>query len=332
MTSPALVPRKRQAATVTKAEHLRQAKHDLADAEKLLRNGMASCRSAAEHIAAAIDQGATQCEVAKAIGKSQPWVNSLLKWFKAGDLDGSTGPFAIASRQARIVNKAKLDQSAYKKSDPPAPKVQPPFKSPEELARFAGARDRAAELGCTLQRDHPWFYLTSDQGTERHKTIEQVQHALDIEEEVKRAPVEPKDSVKPEPLTPDQMRAFKALRKRAENLGPFGYSACRRGNGEFYLIDKEKYDEIECDGGSLDGVARQLDIIENAQPATEPPITEEEWLKTGKEKVAALWVGMAEAAAAVAPRLEVFDPEIAIEKIGAEKAEAFARAILAALQ
>ena len=72
MTGTALVPRKRQAAAATKAEHLRQAKRDLAEGEKLLRNGMASCRSAAEHIAAAIDQGATQREVAKAIGKSQP--------------------------------------------------------------------------------------------------------------------------------------------------------------------------------------------------------------------------------------------------------------------
>jgi ParB family transcriptional regulator, chromosome partitioning protein len=62
------------------------------------------------------------------------------------------------------------------------------------------------------------------------------------------------------------------------------------------------------------------------------PTPEEVAKLTGKEMVAAMWAGMAEAAAAAALRgLEVFDPEIAIEKIGAEKAEAFARAIVAEL-
>jgi hypothetical protein len=69
-------------------------------------------------------------------------------------------------------------------------------------------------------------------------------------------------NAKPEP---DQIKLLKALRKRAENLG-FGYLVGQRDNGEFYLTDKTNNDKINC-GDSLDEVARQLDIIESAQPA-----------------------------------------------------------------
>lgn len=78
----------------------------------------------------------------------------------------------------------------------------------------------------------------------------------------------PEPADKPEPLKPDQVKTLKALRKRAENLGDYGYWVGRRDNGEFYLRSKDNNDDISCDG--LDGVAHQLDLIENAQPA---PVT-----------------------------------------------------------
>jgi hypothetical protein len=185
MTGTALVPRKRQAVTVTKAEHLKQAKRDLAEYEKLLYPAVKALWHAAEHIAAALDQGATQREVAKAMRKSQSWVNAFMAWHKRGGT--GAGPFAIASKEKRKRIAARLDQAPDQMvdKDGPIPKVQPNM-STRDRARFAGTRDRAAELGCTLRRKHPWFYLTSDQGTERHKTIEQVQHSLDIIEEVER--------------------------------------------------------------------------------------------------------------------------------------------------
>jgi hypothetical protein len=55
---------------------------------------------AAEHIAAAVEAGATQAEAAAKVGKSQPWVNRLLKWRAGGFKDG--GPFAEDHARAII--------------------------------------------------------------------------------------------------------------------------------------------------------------------------------------------------------------------------------------
>jgi hypothetical protein len=77
--------------SVTK--HLSHAKHDIA-------KGTASFRSAANHIAAAIKAGATQAEAAAKVGKSQPWVNRLLKWKENGFKEG--GPFADDHARAII--------------------------------------------------------------------------------------------------------------------------------------------------------------------------------------------------------------------------------------
>lgn len=69
---------------VSASKHLTLAKHDIA-------RGTTAFRSAANHIAAAIQAGATQAEVAAKVRKSQPWVSRLLKWrdtgFKAGPFD-----------------------------------------------------------------------------------------------------------------------------------------------------------------------------------------------------------------------------------------------------
>jgi hypothetical protein len=58
------------------AKHLSHAKRDIAQ-------GTASFRSAAHHIDVAIKAGATQTEAAVKVGKSQTWVNRLLKWREA---------------------------------------------------------------------------------------------------------------------------------------------------------------------------------------------------------------------------------------------------------
>src|SRR6476620_1467546 len=75
------------------AEHLSCAKRDIAAGDK-------SLRSAADHIAAAIEHGATQADVASTVGKSQPWVNRLLKWRSSGFKDG--GPFTADNAKAKI--------------------------------------------------------------------------------------------------------------------------------------------------------------------------------------------------------------------------------------
>lgn len=78
---------------VSVAEHLSQAKKDIAAGDN-------SLRSAAEHIAAAIAAGATQSQAAHTVGKSQPWVNRLLQWKEGGFKQG--GPFADDNAKAKI--------------------------------------------------------------------------------------------------------------------------------------------------------------------------------------------------------------------------------------
>ena len=70
---------------MTKTKHLLIARRKIA-------NGTASFRLAADHIAAVVEAGATQAEAEAAVGKSQPWVNRLLKWRENGFKEG--GPFA----------------------------------------------------------------------------------------------------------------------------------------------------------------------------------------------------------------------------------------------
>ena len=79
--------------TVTITELLSRAKDAIASGEIALH-------AAAEDIAAAQEQGATQRQIAEAVGKSAAWINRLLKWRQSGYQDGSAfGPQAKASRQ-----------------------------------------------------------------------------------------------------------------------------------------------------------------------------------------------------------------------------------------
>src|ERR1700722_14151627 len=74
------------------AEHLSRAKHDITAGDK-------SLRSAAEHIAAAIEAGASQRDVAATVGKSPAWINRLLQW-RDSDYRAS-GPFSEDNKEKR---------------------------------------------------------------------------------------------------------------------------------------------------------------------------------------------------------------------------------------
>ena len=86
--------------TLTKEELLSRAKRNIDSCERPLRE-------AAEDIAQACEQGATQRDIALAVGKSPAWVNRLLKW----RLSGYAGS-AFADKRVQGVNN---------KSEPPAP-------------------------------------------------------------------------------------------------------------------------------------------------------------------------------------------------------------------
>jgi hypothetical protein len=69
-------------------------------ARRAIAAGESSFRQAAEYLAEAGKQGATQRQSAKAIGRSPAWVNTLLKWRAAGFKDTPFGPQSKAKRAA----------------------------------------------------------------------------------------------------------------------------------------------------------------------------------------------------------------------------------------
>jgi hypothetical protein len=71
----------------------------LAAAKDEIEAGESSLHDAAEHVAAAMALGATQTEVAAAVGRSQGWVNRLLKWQRSGFHKG--GPFGADNAKKR---------------------------------------------------------------------------------------------------------------------------------------------------------------------------------------------------------------------------------------
>lgn len=76
----------------------------LVRAKNAIHAGDKSLRSAAEDIANAQAQGATQRDIARAVGKSAAWVNRLLQWKDKGFPDSTPfGPASKAARQRRLV-------------------------------------------------------------------------------------------------------------------------------------------------------------------------------------------------------------------------------------
>jgi len=72
----------------------------LSRAKRAIEAGEMSMQAAAEDIAAAQKQGATQRQIAGAIGKSAAWVNRLLGWRESGYSEQTAfGPSSKAARQ-----------------------------------------------------------------------------------------------------------------------------------------------------------------------------------------------------------------------------------------
>lgn len=109
-------------------------------ARRHIEAGDTRLRAAAEHLAAARKQGATQRQMARGVGKSAPWVNRLLQWHDNGYVDETPfGPQAKASRQ-----KAKHVQAPEQNKQKPA--------TTSEQAQAAAARARAEEAKAEAQK------------------------------------------------------------------------------------------------------------------------------------------------------------------------------------
>jgi hypothetical protein len=103
----------------------------LSRAKQAIESGETSLHDAAEDIAAAREQGATQRQIGKAVGKSAAWVNRLVKWRQSGYQDDTAfGPQARASRQ-----RVRRVQATEQKKEKPA--------TTSEQAQAAAARARA---------------------------------------------------------------------------------------------------------------------------------------------------------------------------------------------
>lgn len=92
----------------TVTQHLKEAARDIAAGER-------HYRAAADHIAAAQKEGATQRQIAEALAKSAAWVNELLKW-RAGGCKGNS-PFGASHAKAKA---ARRVQRAKRSSTKPA--------------------------------------------------------------------------------------------------------------------------------------------------------------------------------------------------------------------
>jgi hypothetical protein len=101
-------------------------------------NGVNSLRSAAEDVAAAKAQGATQSEIADALGKSQPWVNRLLQWRKGGYQDTAFGPESKAKRE-----RSASYQAPDKSSKKPKQSSEARFNAEAAKAKAEAAKAKA---------------------------------------------------------------------------------------------------------------------------------------------------------------------------------------------
>jgi len=139
----------------TVAELLNKAKHAIASGES---SRSTSLHEAAELIAVAQVQGASQRKIAVTVGKSPGWVNRLLQWRLNGYCDGTPfGPQAKARRQRAECSGATKRQ-----------RVEFPSGSRDQLVKIlgmlgsehCGERDNAARKAEELRKE---FDLTWDQ-------------------------------------------------------------------------------------------------------------------------------------------------------------------------
>jgi hypothetical protein len=101
-------------------------------ARRAIAAGEGSFRQAAEYLAEARKQGATQRQSAKAIGKSPAWVNTLLKWRSGGYRETPFGPQSKAKRAA--VQATKQARRPTTAEEALAQKAQAEFQTARAVA------------------------------------------------------------------------------------------------------------------------------------------------------------------------------------------------------
>jgi hypothetical protein len=100
-------------------------------------------RQAAEDIAAASEQGATQRQIAEAVGKSAMWVNGLLRWRLAGYPATAFGPQSKAARDKSRVQATVQQKPASTSEQAQAATAR--AEAEKAKAEAAAARARAQQ-------------------------------------------------------------------------------------------------------------------------------------------------------------------------------------------
>jgi hypothetical protein len=121
-----------------RAEQLELFKSEIADNDR-------SMRAATKYLLKAVDLGATQRMAAEKVGKSESWVNRLLKWGRGGFKD--TGPFSTDAKAKRVRtarNIRRLKKSAEEQRHGIGGNNPPPDEPVERPAALDGETPPAA--------------------------------------------------------------------------------------------------------------------------------------------------------------------------------------------
>lgn len=136
-------------------------------ARRAIAAGEGSFRQAAEYLAEARKQGATQRQSAKAIGRSPAWVNTLLKWRASGFKDTPFAPQSKAKRAA--VQAPKQLRRPMTAEEALAQKAQAEFQTARAVAvaRMFGVETKRVPKGARTELLKALAMLGSEYAAER---------------------------------------------------------------------------------------------------------------------------------------------------------------------
>jgi hypothetical protein len=138
-----------------------------AKARRAIAAGEDSFRHAAEYLAEARKQGATQRQSATAVGKSAAWVNTLLKWRSGGYRETPFGPQSKAKRV--IVQATKQARRPMTAEEALARKAQAEFQTARAMAvaKMFGTDSKRVPNGARKELLKALAMLGSEHAAER---------------------------------------------------------------------------------------------------------------------------------------------------------------------
>jgi hypothetical protein len=144
----------------------------LSRAKLAIEAGEKSLREAADAMAIAQEvYGASQQEIAAAVGKSQAWVSRVLQWRREGFKDDT--PFGPASKAARVraANYQATDKAVAKRAKPEANGVEAEAQVKDAHVRCRTLQNRVQRCGAGTEAE-PQEEAADDSGAGADELIE----------------------------------------------------------------------------------------------------------------------------------------------------------------